>query len=153
MEKLGQNLEFYYKQLGGFTKKTIYQVGIKLLDIYERIHESGFTYNDLKLDNILIGDYKSTDKNQYQIKLCDFGFMSRYRNKNGEHYEQHSVERFRSNLLFASVNQFEFKSTSRRDDLISLCYFLVYLFNNRNVRFRAPQSLYSNKALFKFTYQ
>ena len=104
MEKLGQNLEFYYKQLGGFTKKTIYQVGIKLLDIYERIHESGFTYNDLKLDNILIGDYKSTAKNQHQIKLCDFGFMSRYRNKIGEHYEQHSLERFRSNLLFASIN-------------------------------------------------
>ena len=33
-------------------------------------------------------------------------------------------------MFFASVNQLEFQSPSRRDDLISLCYLLVYLVND-----------------------
>ena len=32
-------------------------------------------------------------------------------------------------MIFASLNQLDFKVTSRRDDLLSLCYFLIYLFN------------------------
>jgi hypothetical protein len=27
-----------------------------MLEIFEKIHYSGYTYNDLKLDNIMIGD-------------------------------------------------------------------------------------------------
>jgi hypothetical protein len=34
---------------------------------------------------------------------------------------------FFGNFLFASVNAFRFKTQSRRDDLISLCYMLVYM--------------------------
>ena len=37
------------------------------------------------------------------------------------------MEIFRGNFLFASVNAFNFQTLSRRDDLISLCYMLVYL--------------------------
>ena len=33
-------------------------------------------------------------------------------------------------MLFASVNQLEFKRTTRRDDLISLSYLLLFLLNN-----------------------
>ena len=35
--------------------------------------------------------------------------------------------------MFASVNQMMFSKTSRRDDLISLSYLLVYLLNNGNL--------------------
>ena len=37
------------------------------------------------------------------------------------------MEIFRGNFLFASVNAFIFQTLSRRDDLISLGYLLVYL--------------------------
>lgn len=33
-------------------------------------------------------------------------------------------------MIFASLNQLRFNVTSRRDDLISLCYLLVYILNN-----------------------
>jgi len=36
-------------------------------------------------------------------------------------------------MIFASTNQLEFFSTSRRDDLISLYYLLIYLFNDGNL--------------------
>ena len=32
-------------------------------------------------------------------------------------------------MIFASLNQLRFLTTSRRDDLISLCYMLVFLLN------------------------
>jgi len=40
-------------------------------------------------------------------------------------------------MLFASVRQLSFMKTSRRDDLISLCYLLVYLLNQQ----RFPDNL------------
>ena len=34
---------------------------------------------------------------------------------------------FKGNLMFSSSHAMDFKTTSRRDDVISLFYFLVYL--------------------------
>jgi serine/threonine protein kinase len=49
-------------------------LGIKLLEIYEKVHMAGYTYNDLKLDNILIGDKKGSSDSLGQVRLVDFGF-------------------------------------------------------------------------------
>ena len=154
MNKYGHNLEEYYGELERFSKKTIYQVGIKMINCLERIHEAGYTYNDLKLDNILIGDHKSSYSSLHEIRLCDFGFAIRYIDKKTKkHFEPSEVEVFRSNMIFASVNQFDFKQTSRRDDMMSLCYFLVFMFNNGDVPFVAPSELTENKDVFKFIYK
>lgn len=98
-----------------------------LLEIIERIHSSGYTYNDLKLDNIIVGDSDFSDHSLHQLRLVDFGFAERYRKKNGELKDQKDISFFRGNMVFASLTQFNFKTTSRRDDLISLGYLLVYL--------------------------
>ena len=37
-------------------------------------------------------------------------------------------------MIFASLNQLNFQMTSRRDDLISLCYLLIYLLNKGNLK-------------------
>lgn len=58
MPKYGKNLETYFNQYNQrFRPKTILQLGIKMVEIIEKIHLAGYTYNDLKLDNILIGGY------------------------------------------------------------------------------------------------
>ena len=44
------------------------------------LHKMGFTHNDLKLDNILVG-YKDPQ----MIYLIDFGLCSRYCNPDGTH--------------------------------------------------------------------
>lgn len=36
---------------------------------------------------------------------------------------------FRGNIMFASPNQLNFRTTSRRDDLISLVYLMIYMLN------------------------
>lgn len=64
------------------------------------------------------------------VNLVDFGFATSYIDQStGQHVEKEEVDIFRGNMIFASLNQLDFKVTSRRDDLLSLCYFLIYLFN------------------------
>ena len=66
-----------------FTPKTVYMIGMRLLQIYERIHLAGYTYNDLKLDNILIG--RESGQKLHEIRLTDFGFAERYMDDEGSH--------------------------------------------------------------------
>ena len=103
----------------------------------EQIHRAGFVFNDLKLDNILL-DFNSdedvlqtTEENIFEshnVTMIDFGFATQYLDEDTEqHIKKKRVDAFRGNVAFASLNQMKFHSTSRRDDLISLFYFLVYL--------------------------
>lgn len=118
MPKYGLNLEQLFTRYNNkFSSKTILQIGIKLVDIIEKIHLAGYTYNDLKLDNILVGDHTLNEKFMHEVRLIDFGFSARFQSKSGTHIEETEVDVFRSNMIFATINQFEFRMTSRRDDL------------------------------------
>lgn len=44
-----------------------------------------------------------------------------------------NVEVFQGNMLFASVRQMEFRRTSRKDDLVSLFYLLIFTLNDENL--------------------
>jgi hypothetical protein len=65
------------------------------------------------------------------LHLVDFGFATRFIDKStGLHIEEDEVSTFRGNMIFGSLNQLNFMTTSRRDDLISLCYMMIYMLNN-----------------------
>jgi serine/threonine protein kinase len=105
-----------------------------MVDILEKVHESGYVYGDLKLDNIMIGQRdnlpSSSCDDAFQgvsLNLIDFGFATKFLDKNGCHLQPKKVEMFQGNLIFSSIDQMKFNSTSRRDDLISLAYMLSYL--------------------------
>ena len=71
-------------------------------------------------------------KNQTSINpvLIDFGFASKYVDREGIHLEKSEIQTFQGNILFASKYQMNFSLTSRRDDLISIGYILMFLLNN-----------------------
>ena len=50
-------------------------------------------------------------------------------------------------MPFASLNHFNFQKTSRRDDLISLCYLMIYMFRKGNCPFIVNDDL-SKKETF-----
>ena len=101
------------------------------------MHGSGFVYNDLKLDNFLFDlgvDSKQLNNSEenffekHKINIIDFGYATPYLNsETNEHFEKKRLDTFRGNMEFSSLNQMKFYSTSRRDDLISLFYLMVYL--------------------------
>lgn len=51
----------------------------------------------------------------------------KYIKEDGEHIPLQKEKMFQGNLIFASKNTFNMQTHSRRDDLISLCYFMLYL--------------------------
>ena len=67
-------------------------------------------------------------------------FGDEINSSNTNHFQTHvfacldakDIERknFRGNMMFASIDQMEFKKTSRRDDLASLAYMILYLMND-----------------------
>jgi len=63
MQKLGKNLESYLSQKEScFTMTTICQLGIQLVECIKKVHKIGYIHNDIKLDNILVGDGESSLK-------------------------------------------------------------------------------------------
>ena len=128
------NLLEYLEQLSNANKiEKIFTVAKKLLDIFKLVHTAQRTYNDLKPENIMINladpkDYES----EPMIYLVDFGFTDKYIiSETQEHIEEYEqIDMFQGNLLYASPGQMKFIRTSRRDDLISLFYLVIYLLNN-----------------------
>ena len=52
------------------------------------IHEAGYIYNDLKLDNIVLGDDTSLPQAKhslYKVRLIDFGLSNKYIQQDGTH--------------------------------------------------------------------
>ena len=63
--------------------------------------------------------------------MQDYTYFTEYTNREtGEHLKKEKVKTM-INLMndFQSLNRLESIRTSRRDDLLMLCYFLVYLCN------------------------
>jgi len=82
----------------------------------------------LKLENILIG---KDDPNV--IYLIDFGLASRWRHKGGVHVAKTRGSFFFGNVMFASLNAFNGITRSRRDDIQSAFYIMLYLLNRCNL--------------------
>ena len=66
----------------------------------------------------------------WKLRLVDFGLVSNYHDEEGNHIKQELCDKFKGSMLFASQHVFNFYITSRRDDLISLCYILIYLIDD-----------------------
>ena len=101
-----------------------------MIESFKIIHEAGYNYNDLKLDNVMIGDAKELPGHKdslHKIKIIDFGLAKKFIEPNGSHVPKKKEKLFQGNLIFASKNAFKLNTLSRRDDLISLVYFLLYL--------------------------
>ena len=105
--------------------KSVCKVIARLIYILECIHKKGLVFNNLGLKNILIGEW--TQPKIENLKLIDFTLCTRYLDHNGDHIKYETVDNFVGNLALSSVNPMEFKSVSRRDDLISLTYLLILM--------------------------
>lgn len=115
MTRLGDCLENLFELRNAqFTKEQICSLGIQLINILERLHNAGYVYNDLKLDNILL-DYGvnmeqlvNTDQDIFDslnINIIDFGYVTPYlKNDSKMHIDKTRVNVFRGNLLFASIH-------------------------------------------------
>lgn len=89
------------------------------------LHSLNYVHNDIKMENVLIGKHDPS-----KIYLIDFGLSSSYLDDDGAHVAKTYLAKFSGNFLFASLNSCRGYNKSRRDDIESLIYLLVYLLNN-----------------------
>ena len=97
-----------------------------MVNLLEKLHSIGYIHCDIKPDNIMIGDTKKNPSMINKLYLIDFGITQKFLDKDGKHLPYSDDVPFKGNVIFSSKNAFEQISLSRRDDLISLIYFLVF---------------------------
>nr|CAB3474037.1 unnamed protein product [Digitaria exilis] len=107
----------------GTNIQTNEEVAIKLINRVEFVHCKSFLHRDIKPDNFLMG----LGRRANQVYIIDFGLAKKYRDTSTH---QHIPYRENKNLTgtarYASVNTHLGIEQSRRDDLESLGYVLMY---------------------------
>ena len=171
MDKFGDSLRHVYEKFDcHFSNKTIIQIGIQIVGILEKIHKNGYIFNDLKPDNILVGNItlneakKEILKNKnnpelnskmledmqlFKLRFIDFGLVTRFLDQKGEHIKDGISDKFKGSMLFASKNSFKFLRTSRRDDLISLVYIIIFMIDIDRLKFINEVEGIAKKEKFK----
>lgn len=128
MQKLGLNLsQILNMRNQRFSLKTVCQVGHRLVTILEKLHSIGKIYNDLKLENIIVGDGECSKPSMSHIRLIDFGLCTDYLDKDGSHIKFGYTKEFIGNMALSSKYAMGFHTVSRRDDMIQLSYLVIYM--------------------------
>jgi serine/threonine protein kinase len=121
---LGQSLESLFSMCGRrFSLKTVIMLAHQLLERIESVHKQSFIHRDLKPDNLLMGlNEKATI-----VHIVDFGLAKKYRDvKTLVHKASSMREDLTGTARYASINAQTFLEQTRRDDLESIGYILVY---------------------------
>uniref|UniRef100_A0A7S1N1X0 non-specific serine/threonine protein kinase n=1 Tax=Eutreptiella gymnastica TaxID=73025 RepID=A0A7S1N1X0_9EUGL len=124
MERLGPNLDTllkYNKQ--ALSLKTVLLLASQMLTRIERFHNKGFLHRDIKPHNFTMGWGTSG----FRLYLIDFGLTARFITPKSEHISFGVGKGLIGTPWFCSINAHDGCELSRRDDLESLFYVLVYL--------------------------
>ena len=122
LELLGPSLKQLLEKVGGkFSLETTLKIGIQVLDIVKEIHMRGIVLRYLKPGNMVIGKKENKD----YIYLIDFEIAVEYL-RNGKHICYEEGKSVKGNRKYISINTHFGKEISRRDDIESLGYNLIY---------------------------
>ncbi len=117
------------------------------MDRLEFIHSKYIIHRDIKPENILVGNLNTS-----KIYVIDFGLSKKYKSSHsGNHIKFNRSKLFYGSKRYSSINALKGIEQSRRDDIESVGYMLIYLLTGdlpwRNFEKERYEYLYKIKKL------
>jgi len=124
MDLLGPSLEDLFNFCSRrFTMKTVLMLADQMIGRIEYVHNKSFIHRDIKPDNFLMGIGRHCNK----LFLIDFGLAKKYREmRSRTHIPYREDKNLTGTARYASINAHLGIEQSRRDDMESLGYVLMY---------------------------
>ncbi|KAL8204692.1 hypothetical protein R6Q57_010315 [Mikania cordata] len=131
MDMLGSSLWDVWNSSGqSMLSEMIACIAVESLSILEKMHLKGYVHGDVKPENFLLGQPSSPQEKK--LFLVDLGLSTKWRQGASGHVEyDQRPDMFRGTVRYASVHAHLGRTASRRDDLESLAYTLVFLHRGR----------------------
>ncbi|GLJ16407.1 hypothetical protein SUGI_0278400 [Cryptomeria japonica] len=132
MDMLGPSLWDVWNSSGqAMSTEMVACIAVEAISILEKLHSRGFVHGDVKPENFLLGQPATSDEKK--LFLVDLGLASKWKDSSsGLHVEyDQRPDVFRGTVRYASVHAHLGRTGSRRDDLESLAYTLIFLLRGR----------------------
>jgi serine/threonine protein kinase len=128
MQLLGKSLEALLLERKTFSLKTVCLLGYQMVNILEYIHDKHILHRDIKPDNFVMG-LNELSNNVY---IIDFGLAKKYRSLTTlVQYPMVKKDKLTGTARYASINALKGYEHSRRDDLESVGYILIYFLKGK----------------------
>ena len=126
MDLLGPSLADLFQFCGyKFSLKTTLMIACQLIKRFEYLHSRNFVHRDIKPDNFLMGLGNKSNL----LYVVDMGLAKRYFDPNSQqHIAFRNDKSLTGTARYASLHAHLGEELSRRDDLESIGYVLVYFY-------------------------
>lgn len=107
-----------------FQARDVYLVFAQALDCLRAVHSCGFVHRDIKPENFCVrGDDNNT------LCIVDFGLCKRFTYRDGKHIKFRQNKSLLGTPRYMSLNCHDGYELSRRDDIESLLYMVLFFLN------------------------
>ena len=123
----GTLYSLYLDQNKNFTLKDICLISLQCISRLESVHNKGIIHCDIKPENFCVGL-----RDKRIIYLIDFGISKKYRSdRTKKHIQFNITKTMCGTARYASMNALSGLQLSRRDDLESLSYMILYFLTKK----------------------